>query len=142
MEEGGFVIKWSKPISVVHALLLFLLASYCYNSSQLLSPTLTNRQTCSHFRRFRSTAVESKLPNYRKGKVFLGDPIYRTFITRGKIKGKAIFKGKSEFQRGPVELFSGFSSNRMLEENLKKKSNKPLEFIIQRQCQVLCLIQR
>lgn len=79
MEEEGFVIKWSKPISVVHALWLFLLASYCYNGSQhlfLLSfPLPTNRQTCSHFRCLRSTAVESKLPDYQKGKVFLVDPI-------------------------------------------------------------------
>lgn len=42
MEEGGFVIKLSKLSSAVHATLLFLLAHYSYDSSQLL---FHNRET-------------------------------------------------------------------------------------------------
>ena len=66
-------------------LVLFMLISYCYNKSWLfflLFLLLVDRQTCSHFRCFSSSAVKSKLPFYKKGKIFLWDLIYRIFIRK------------------------------------------------------------
>jgi len=56
-----------------------------------------------------------------KAKYFCETQFIELLLEEAKLKDKAKYKGAHEDQRGPIFLFSAFSSNRKLEEPLTKK---------------------
>lgn len=112
VEEAGFAIKLSKwTPGAPCACYLVIPAAFALPRRK---PAPISGQLCG------SGKQAAKL---LKGQRVSGRPhLENLYYRRQKLKDMAKFKGKCEHQRGPVELFSGFSSNRMLEGNLKKTS--------------------
>lgn len=104
-------------------LVFFTLISYCSGRSQLFFHWLVGRaallsdasaplqwKASCHFTKRAKYFCETRFIEYEK---------------EAKSKDKAKCKEKCEDQRGPMHLFSGFSSNSKLEENLPRNSTNP-----------------
>ena len=123
--KGGrsFVLKFVQAdFCCTCYLVLFMLISYCSNKSCYFS-FISWWETCYHFRHVSSAAVKSKLPFYKKGKIFLWDSIYRIFIRkRQNQRIKPNVKGNVQIKEVQFTCFQAFHQTVSWKRTYQKNS--------------------